>query len=90
MNMRTNSKKDQMYAAEIQFLPPVDPTDWSDPLIVITWKCVDARDGAQYYEQDPIERFRLSELIARGIYTAEEAQTVVGLILKAAVMWGIA
>jgi hypothetical protein len=88
MNMRRNTKGDNMYAAEIQFLPPIDPTDWSDPQIRITSVCIDQRDGAPYYEPNPTDSFRLSELVASGIYTQDEADLVVGLILKAYILRG--
>ncbi len=83
MNMRKNAKGDNMYAAEIQFLPPINPTDWSDPQIRITSVCIDSRDGAPYYEPSPTDTFRLSELVTSGIWTQQEAGQVMDLFLRA-------
>ena len=58
-------------------------TGWADPVVEMTHKVTDSRDGTVYTPEGiGFDKISISEAVARGIWTAEEAQMMVGLCLK--------
>lgn len=53
-------------------------TTWDDPLVTINSECVDSRDGSRYTPAgvEP-DRVLVSDAVAKGIWTREEAEEVI-------------
>lgn len=89
--VRKTDVGDTMYPEKITILPQHGDvkTGWSDPVIEMTHKVVDSRNGAiTKPEGIGFDRLSISDAVARGIWSPEEAQMMVGLCLKLYCMVG--
>ncbi len=86
--IRTNNKGDVMFPREFQIFTK-NAGEWDNPLINIFSACKDSRDGEIYTPTtNYVDRTSVMDIVNRGIWTPQEAQIVIGLILKAYVLIG--
>ena len=74
--MKTNAKGDTMRIAEVS----LKPKDLNNPQkgfsVRVVTKCIDSRDGAPYFPQNPGRDISVEDAIAAGVVTEQEYQQV--------------